>query len=134
MLVPCCKASATTRANAGGEWRFGMHLPDDFGTAPLRPAGENTAPVHAPRTRGWSSHLFVAVDARWVLHDITLDGNTFHSSHSVQKRSSVADIGYGAALYHGLWRVAIARYHRTQEFHGQEEVPVYGTITVGRRF
>ena len=34
-----------TYANAGGELRFGLRLPDDFGTAPLRPAGENTAPV-----------------------------------------------------------------------------------------
>lgn len=123
-----------TYANAGGEWRFGYHLPDDFGTAPLRPAGENTSPVRVLRTDGWSGHLFAAVDARWVLRDITLDGNTFRSSHSVDKRPFVADIGYGFAIYRGHWRLAVARYHRTREFHGQHEVPVYGTITIGRRF
>lgn len=77
--------------------------------------------------------LFLALDARWVLHDITLDGNTFRSSHSVDKRAMVADLGYGIAAYVGDWRVALARYHRTREFRGQKEVPVYGTITLGRR-
>ena len=123
-----------TYANAGGEWRFGLRLPDDLGTAPLRPAGENTSPVHASRRGAWNSHLFVALDARWVLHDITLDGNAFKASHNVDKRPFVADIGYGMAVYLGSWRMAFARYHRSREFRGQKEVPVYGTITVSRRF
>ena len=123
-----------TYANVGGEWRFGLRLPDDFGTAPLRPAGENNAPVRVLADFRWNGHLFVAVDARWVLYDITLDGNTFKSSHSVDKRPMVADIGYGVALHRGHWRFALARYHRTREFDGQEDIPVYGTFTIGRHF
>ena len=123
-----------TYANVGGELRYGLRLPDDLGTAPLRPAGENTAPVRTTAGGNWNAHLFVALDARWVLHDITLDGNTFKSSHSVDKRSLVADVGYGVAITQGNWRISIARYHRTREFRGQNEIPVYGTITVGRKF
>lgn len=123
-----------TYANAGGEWRYGARIPDDFGTAPLRPAGENTAPMHAQPQGSWNAHLFIAVDARWVLHDITLDGNTFKSSHSVDKEPLVADVGYGFATYRGSWRFALARYHRTREFEGQGDVPVYGTFTIGKRF
>lgn len=123
-----------TYANLGGELRFGLRLPDDFGTAPLRPAGENTSPLHEPTSNAGSAHLFVAYDARAVLYDITLDGNTFRSSHRVDKYPFVADVTYGVAMYHGRWRVALARYHRTREFHGQQEVPVYGTLTIGRRF
>lgn len=123
-----------TYANVGGELRYGLRLPDDLGTAPLRPAGENTAPVRTTAGGNWNAHLFVALDGRWVLHDITLDGNTFKSSHSVNKRSLVADVGYGVAITQGNWRIAIARYHRTREFRGQDEIPVYGTITVGRKF
>ena len=63
-----------------------------------------------------------------------LDGNTFKSSHSVDKRPMVADIGYGVALHRGHWRFALARYHRTREFDGQEDIPVYGTFTIGRHF
>ena len=123
-----------TYANYGVEWRFGLRIPDDFGTAPLRPAGENIAPVHALPAGNWHGHLFIAFDARAVAHDITLDGNTFKSSHSVDKRPLVVDVGYGIAVQHGSWRYAFARYHRSREFKGQRDVPVYGTFTIGRKF
>lgn len=124
----------TTYAGVGAEWRFGWGVPDDFGTSPLRPASEGTAPMLSKPSGDWSGHLFVAVDARWVLRDITLDGNTFRSSHSVHKRPFVADIGYGLAVYRGDWRFTLARYHRTREFDGQKEKPVYGIITLSKRF
>lgn len=123
-----------TYANVGAEWRFGLRLPDNFGTAPRRPAGENTSPVNVRADSTWNGHLFAAFDARWVLHDITLDGNTFRASHRVDKRPFVADVGYGFALSAGPWRVSFARYHRTREFKGQRDAPVYGSITIGRRF
>jgi hypothetical protein len=121
-----------TYANLGGEVRFGWKLPDDFGSTPTRPAGENTAPSGSARPRGWSAHMFVTTDGRWVLRDITLDGNTFRDSHSVDKRPFVADIGYGIAVMRGRWKFAVARYYRTREFDGQREKPVYGSFTISR--
>ncbi len=121
-----------TYANAGGEVRFGWKLPDDFGSSPMRPAGENTAPTRRGRTEGWSSHVFITSDARWVLRDITLDGNTFRNSHSVDKRALVGDIGYGVAVMRGKWKFALARYHRSREFEGQKETPVFGSFTISR--
>ncbi len=121
-----------TYANAGGEVRFGWHLPDDFGSSPLRPAGENTAPTLRGRAEGWSGHVFLTGDARWMLRDITLDGNTFRSSHSVDKRPFVSDIGYGVAVMHGQWKFALARYYRSREFDGQKDTPVFGSFTVSR--
>lgn len=121
-----------TYANGGGEVRFGWKLPDDFGSSPLRPAGENTAPTRRGRAEGWSGHLFVTSDARWVLRDITLDGNTFRRSHRVDKRPLVGEIGYGVALMRGKWKFALARYHRTREFDGQRETPVFGSFTLSR--
>lgn len=125
-----------TYANVGLEWRFGYKLPDDFGTAPLSPAGENSSPLKpAPGNhKGLSGHLFVALDGRFVARDITLDGNTFSSSHSVTKRPFVADVGYGIAILYKDWKFAFARYHRTREFNGQRELPVYGSFTVSKRF
>ncbi len=121
-----------THLNAGGEVRFGWKLPDDFGSTPTRPAGENTAPSRLGRASGWSGHLFLTTDARWVLRDITLDGNTFRNSHSVDKRPFVGDVGYGLAVMYGRWKFAIARYHRTREFDTQRETPVYGSFTISR--
>lgn len=127
-----------TYANVGGEWRFGARLPDDFGTAPLRPAGENTSPVKEVADRRWHGHVFVAVDARWVLHDITLDGNTFKSSHSVDKRPMVADIGYGVARCTGgtggsRWRATTGRGNSTARRTSRSTVrsPSAGTSEPG---
>jgi hypothetical protein len=122
-----------TYANAGAELRFGLHLPDDFGTAVLRPAGGNTWSIR-PSTNRWSSHLFIALDARAVVHDITLDGNSFRDSHSVDKRPFVADLGIGIAMNYDEWRVTFGRYYRTREFDGQRDTPAYGSLTIGRRF
>src|SRR5690606_3143115 len=88
-----------THVNAGFEWRLGHRLPDDFGSSPVRPSGNNTSPTIGKRiTRGWSWHGFVAVDARWVLRDLTLDGNTFRNSHSVSKEPLVAETAIGVAM------------------------------------
>ena len=124
-----------TYLNAGAEFRFGLNLPDDFGSTPLRPAGENTAPTREHRIQYVpGAHLFVTLDSRWVFHDITLDGNTFRDSHSVDKRHAVANIGYGVALMRHRWKFALARYHGTREFDGQRETPVFGSFTISRAF
>ena len=124
--------NAFTHANAGAEIRLGWNLPDDFGSTPTRPAGENTAPGGASRPRRFSGHVFLTTDSRWVLRDITLDGNTFRSSHSVDKRSFVGEIGFGMVLSHGKWKFALARYYRSREFEGQAETPVFGSFTISR--
>jgi lipid A 3-O-deacylase len=121
--------------NVGAEWRFGWRLPDDFGSTPLRPAGENTAPPKSFRAQHeWRGHFFTTFDARVVGNNITLDGNTFKDSHSVKKRRFVADVGYGFVITKGLWKFAIARYHRTREFDTQKDLPVFGSMTVSKQF
>lgn len=124
--------NAFTHANAGAELRIGWNLPDDFGSSPLRPAGENTAPKGAPRSRKLSGHAFLTSDARWVIRDITLDGNTFESSHSVNKRSFVGEVGYGLVLTYHKWKFAVARYFRSREFDSQVETPRFGSFTISR--
>jgi lipid A 3-O-deacylase len=124
-----------TYLNAGGEFRVGFNLPDDFGSTPMRPAGENTAPTREPRSQYVpGAHLFMTFDTRWVFRDITLDGNTFGDSHSVDKRNVVANAGYGVAVMRHRWKFAFARYHGTREFDGQRETPVFGSFTISRAF
>ena len=101
-----------THANLGGELRWGVKLPDDFGSTPTRPAGERTGrghPARAGAAADFAAHGFASVDARWVLRDISLDGNAFRFSHRVDKEPLVADFGYGFALTWGPWKVVLAR-------------------------
>lgn len=124
-----------TFVNGGIELRWGKHLPDDFGTDPLRPAGENAAPGPKPALGdGWGWHFFAGLDTRWTFHDITLDGNTWKDSHSVDKREAMADLSLGVAITRGPWKFAGSHIRRTREFVGQNARPVFGTITVSRTF
>ena len=49
-------------------------------------------------------------------------------------QNGVVDIGYGIAADRGRWRIAFARYHRTREFAGQRQRPVFGSVTFTRGF
>lgn len=122
-----------TNAVAGAQWRFGYRLPDDFGSMPLWAAGENAAlSARAVQSDGWSGHFFVGADAQWVLRNITLDGNTFKDSHSVDKKHLVGEVSYGFALQNGPWKFSLSRNHRTYEFEGQRNRPVFGSFTISR--
>lgn len=125
----------STHTNTGVEWRFGKQLPDDFGSDPQRPAGENLAPGRAQRRgRGWSWHVFATLDVRGVAYNIALDGNAWKDSHQVDKRPWVADAGIGLALTRGAWKFTIARFERSREFDGQSSRPAYGSITLSRAY
>lgn len=125
-----------TQANAGFELRLGVGLPNDFGSSTVRPTGDNTAPApggarHGP---GWAWNVFLAADARLVLRDITLDGNTFRDSHSVDKEPVVGEAALGFAISRGPWRLAMARYFRSREFEQQSSLADFGTLTLSREF
>ena len=84
-----------TYLNAGFELRAGNGLPNDFGTSPIRSAGDSNAPLEDIAKRRFSAgglHVFISADARLVARDIFLDGNTFAASHSVNKEIVVGNI------------------------------------------
>ena len=119
--------------NAGAEIRIGYTLPDDFGTSAIRPGGNNSAPlaVH-DEPSGYAAkgiHVFASVDARGVLHNIFLDGNTFRSSPSVDKKPFVGDLALGVAWSWKRGKIAYAHYLRSKEFYGQKTNQEFGSIT-----
>lgn len=125
-----------TYLNGGLELRFG-HLPDDFGTASIRPAADSNAPLEAGQTRRLNSegvHLFLALDARAVARDIFLDGNTFGSSHRVPKKPLVGDAALGVAWQWRGGKLSYAQYLRSQEFYGQQSRHGYGSLTLSLEY
>lgn len=126
-----------TYLNAGGEFRLGWNLPQDFGTSALRSGGDNSAPgigggryQRGNRDHNVGVHAFIALDGRWVLRDIFLDGNTFRDSHSVDKEDLVGQASFGvAALYRG-WKLSFAKVHRSKEFKKQPDAHSYGSVSL----
>ncbi|GGK54742.1 lipid A deacylase LpxR family protein [Amphritea balenae] len=136
--------NVATYLNVGAELRLGWFLPDDFGTSSLRPGGDNSAPgSNDPRIingTGYSKdnnfglHGFVAVDGRWVLRDIFLDGSTFSNSHSVDKENWVGDLSVGASMLIDDWKISYSQVYRSQEFKTQQDTHSFGSLSVSYSF
>lgn len=128
--------NVATYVNFGGEYRIGWDLPDDFGTSAVRSGGDNSAPGrgdlrrHARGAAIYGLHGFVSVDARLVAQDIFLDGNSFRSSHSVNKEKEVADISAGISFLTGRWKTSFAWVIRSREFTEQPHHHKYGSLSV----
>jgi hypothetical protein len=123
----------STFANAGAELRIGMSLPDNFGTATTFSYGQDSAPT---RWGGSPSrptiHGYMAVDARVVLHDITLDGNTWRDSASVEREPYVAELTLGVALNWREWQATFGKVYRTKEYETQSREASFGSLTFRR--
>ena len=123
----------STFANLGAEARFGSWIPDNFGSAPLLPAAENSAPsARSQYSERLLIHGFIAFEVRYVLHDITLDGNTWSNSASVERKDVVGEVGIGIAAHWRGWKIALARYIRTKEFDTQRSDAELGSLTIRR--
>ena len=128
-----------TYANLGGEFRFGINLPDDFGTAAIGPSASTSTPVdgaqQAERSRfDLGLYLFSRADLRVVAHDIFLDGNTFANGPSVNREWVVGDISVGAAVNYGNTKFAYALVYRSKEYTAQEEGQIFGTVSFNVSF
>jgi lipid A 3-O-deacylase len=123
-------------ANAGAEFRFGWNRPDDFGTCTIRPGCESgTFPAdgnpYRSGDRRFGVFFFLGADARAVLHDIFLDGNTFQDGPSVKKNPVVADFSAGLGFATSNLKVTYAVVYRTKQFESQpHNEQVFGSLLV----
>ncbi len=124
--------NVATFLNTGAQYRIGRNLPADFGTSALRPGGDNSVPAHSKgkHTDNWGVHGFISLDGRWVLRDIFLDGNTFRSSHSVDRRSLVGNVSIGIAATFDRWKLSYANIWRSKQFESQKSTHSYGSLAV----
>ncbi len=118
--------NVSTYTNVGFEVRGGWCLPADFGSNLIRPSGDSNGPRRAP----FNVLVFAATDGRAVARDITLDGNTFSDSPSVDKNPFVADLYAGAGLGTTHWQLTYAQAFRTREFRGQDHNSVFGSLSL----
>lgn len=139
-----------TSGTVGIEGRIGWNIPNDFGTYPIRPGAENRPPSaasihggdgkgapHSGRPRA-GVHLFGTLETKLVLHDFSLDGNLFESSHSVTRSPWVAQAAIGLSAQspiagHAV-KLAIMRVWRTREFEEQGPSHAYGSVTLSIEF
>lgn len=111
------------QAEAELQCRVGYHA-DDFGATVLRGAGY----LPFPQRHDWGFYLFVGGAANLVARNLTLDGNTFSTSRSVDKRLFLPAAELGASLWTRWFQATFSYVMWGREFDGQREQEDYGSI------
>ncbi len=137
--VGAAVGNVATYANLGGEFRVGLNLPDDFGTAGIGPAATTSTPVERGQTAERARfdlglYVFARADGRAVAHNIFIDGNTFGSSASAERKPLVADLSVGTSLNLHNTKITYAVTYRSEEFEAQKEGQLFGSVTLNLTF
>lgn len=123
-----------TLAETGFIFRV-MPLSGDWMDTPLliRPSMPGSSFFHSKNGR-FNWFAFTGAQGRVVGRNIFLDGNTFRSSPSVDKKPLVFDITGGFALVYSKMKLSYTSIYRSKEFYGQKGTTVYGNISLGYSF
>lgn len=120
-----------TYAGLGARIRIGQGLDRDFGAPRIRPA---IADSPAPVGEGFGWYLFAGAGGRAVARDITLDGNTYRDSRSVDHRPFVGDLELGGAVFWHNVRLAYTQDFRSKEFVRQKKEFIFGALSLSISF
>lgn len=120
-------------AQIGVTVRLGQGLGSDFGVARIQP-GPSGGDAFTP-TRPLVWYVFAGMDGQAVAHDLTLQGNLWHDSRSVDLTPLVAEFQAGLAIIvHGV-RLSYTQVMQTQEYTHQKGGPhQFGSLAVSARF
>ena len=124
--------TARRDVGAGFSLRLGSGLESDYGPPLIRPAAAGTQYFKPNQSFYW--YIFAGAHGRYVEHNIFLDGNTDHDSHSVRKNSWVGEAQAGLVLGWENWRATLTEIVRTREFEGQDDTDEFGAIAISYRF
>jgi lipid A 3-O-deacylase len=127
-----------TQAQIGGQLRWGYNLPDNFGSTLLRGMGHLPSPRPDPdpnsRSPTFGIFLHGGVHGSLVLHNITLDGNTWKDSPSVEKNYLVPSAQVGGGISAARVLLDFSYIFRGREFERQDGSTEFGAFTVTYRF
>ncbi|MCD6034297.1 MAG: Conserved exported protein of unknown function [Rickettsiales bacterium] len=112
--------------------RIGYDLPSDYGPPLIRPNLPGSDFFVPTKKVGW--YVFGGVEGAAVAQNIFLDGNTWKSSHHVDKKPFIGSAQAGIALTYKNARIAYTHIFRTKEFDGQSRADQFGGINVSFRY
>ena len=120
-----------TYGEIGALFRIGNALGADYGPARVRPALSGTDYFDGDGLPGgFGYYVYGGAQARVVGVNIFLDGNSFRRSPSVDKKTFVADLQGGFALFWSdVVKFDFSVIRRSEEFDGQDGTDVIGTAS-----
>ena len=120
----------------GGLVRAGYNMPDDFGPTLVRGMGFMPPPRREVQSQSsdWGFSAYGGSMAHLVGRDITLDGNTFKDSPSVDKKYFVPMAGVGMSVGNRRFQTSFTYIFWGKEFEGQQGYEKFGSISVSYFF
>ena len=109
-------------------------IPDDFGATVLRGIGYLPFPQEERTRHAWGIYAFAGGSASLVARNLTLDGNTFADSRSVDKRLFVPALEFGASIWMSRLQASFSYVMMGKEFYGQQVREDYGSILLSYLF
>ncbi len=121
------------QAQAGAQVRFGYQVPDNFGTTLIR--GLGTLPYARPRKNGeseprWGAYVFASGSGVAVARNLTLDGNTFEDSPSVEKNPFFLTGEFGLSFWTRWGEVTASFVWWGEEFENQARPSRFGALAI----
>lgn len=110
--------------------RLGRGLDETLAIVSMTP-NQDINPL-AGRTSKW--YTFISLGGRYVLNDITLDGNTFKNGPSVDLEHWQTMASAGIAWNTGNWGWLFSMYRGGDEWQTQQEDTAYGALSLSYRF
>jgi hypothetical protein len=126
-----------TQGEFGGFLRGGYNVPDDFCASLVRGMGFMPPPRNAAQAgpkSGWGFSVYGGPFGTLVLRDITLDGNTFEGSPSVDKKLFVPAAGFGATVGNRHFQFELSHVFWGEAFDGQEDNEEFGSLSISYFF
>lgn len=124
-----------TYGSVAATFRIGNRLANDFGPPRIRPSVAGSEYYEPSPDERLGAYLFFSIGGRAVARNIFLDGNTFRSSHSVEKKNFVGDLQIGAVF--SLWgtaRVSLTHIIRAREFEEQDAFNQFSAFSLSFHF
>jgi hypothetical protein len=121
------------QAQAGAQVRFGYQVPDNFGTTLIR--GFGALPYARPRRNGeteprWGAYVFASGSGVAVARNLSLDGNTFEDSPSVEKNPFFLTGEFGLSLWTRWCEVTASFVWWGEEFKNQARPSRFGALAI----
>lgn len=116
-------------AGGGLMVRTGINLPFDFGPSLMRPRGEAIQ-----KHKRFGIDLYVAVNASYVLHDITLDGSFNTNIPKPPRRSIYEEVSAGIEIFAGRFKIVSSTVIWNRRLHTQLRPHIYGSLNLSYCF
>jgi len=130
--------NVSTLAALGTFVRVGYNIPKDFGLATMDFGGESNIPVYEENLlslkKNWSVSFNFSLTGSAVARDIFLDGNTFKSSHSVDKNIFVAYASIGLSARYKTFTLDVTNTRNTKKGDKEGALQDVGTVIASWQF